>query len=102
METLLGPKTAIENLKSPKNDRKLENREFSYFPGGGLPIFPGRRPGRSPINFRCSRGWLLLMGIPMRIPIPTRIQMGIPMGIPTGMLRHIYSNRLWPILAAYR
>ena len=56
METLPGPKTAIKNLKIPKLGENSKIGIFvfsrgraSYFPGGGLPIFPGRRPGRSPI-----------------------------------------------------
>ena len=57
METLPGPKTAIKNSKIQKmlENSKIGNFVFSrgrasYFPGGGLPIFPGRRPGRSPIK----------------------------------------------------
>ena len=57
METLPGPKTAIKNSKIQKLLENPKIRIFvfsrsraSYFPGGGLPIFLGRRPGRSPIN----------------------------------------------------
>ena len=30
---------------------RISPGEASYFPGGGVPIFPGRRPGRSPIKY---------------------------------------------------
>ena len=55
------PPGAQNGHKKSKIQKNIENSKIgnfvfsrgraSYFPGGGLPIFPGRRPGRSPIKF---------------------------------------------------
>ena len=52
-----GAQNGHKKFKNPKNDRKFENREFSYFPGGGRPIFPGEGSLFFPV---CGLGAALL------------------------------------------
>ena len=60
METLPGPKTAIKNKQNPSIGRKFENRDFSYFPRGGLPIFQGEHASLAAKMYRVS---LIGMGL---------------------------------------